>query len=164
MVTLSLELLLLIVTVVLSAISVALAYDTRVFQKRTAIRETLSQLEPFVETNPYFKIKHSLSSFRYLPPRRGVELLFRYISFFESDNAMGGQPRQFHEILQSNPSYPKPRVITDDVKQIEGVDSVEFTDHGLVVQIDSLNPLTVVEIVHQIQRIFRYYLRKPDTQ
>lgn len=162
MVILSIELILLIVTVVLSGISVALSYDTRVFQKRTAIRETLDQLESFAETSPYFKIKHSLADFQYIPPHRGVKILFRYMSFFQSTNAMGGQPRRFHEILQSNTSYPEPQTIIDDVEKIKDVDSAEFTDHGLVVRIDSLSPSIIVEIVHQIQRIFRYYLRKPD--
>jgi len=91
MVQLTLNLLLLVITVILSGLSVGLGYDTRIFQKRTSIREAIEQLDPFVETDPFFKIQHSLIEFEYLSREPSVTILFRYISLFYPENAMGGQ-------------------------------------------------------------------------
>ncbi|GAB3676757.1 hypothetical protein [Halopiger thermotolerans] len=156
------ELVLLVVTVCLSSMNVILAYDTRVFQKRATIREALEQLDPFIEEKPDFKIDHSLIDFRYLSRTQGVTILFRYISLFNATTATGGQPRRFHEILRAGTPFPGPETIIDDVNNIEGVSDSKFTDRGLEVEINSTDPIQIVDIIHQVQRIFRFQLRKSN--
>lgn len=160
----TLELILLVITVALSALSVILAYNSRIFQKRTSIRESIEQLDPFVETDPDFKITHSLVDYNHLPPNQGIVLLFRYISLFNPSSTQGGQPRRFHEILRAGSPFPRPTTIEEEVQSIELVSDAQFTDRGLEVRIKSIDNIKIVEIIHQIQRIFRYQFRTLDTR
>ncbi|WP_430506315.1 hypothetical protein [Haloparvum sp. PAK95] len=162
MVQISLNLLLLFITVGLSGLSVVLAYDTRIFQKRTTIRETIEQIDPFVETEPYFKIKHSLVDFQYLSRPQQVTLLFRYISLFYPENAMGGQPRRFQEIVHSNSVFPDRKTLVTELKAIQDIEQVRFADRGLEVEISTIDPIAIVEVVHRVQRELRTQLKDSE--
>jgi len=75
---------------------------------------------------------------------------------------MGGQPRRFQEIVQSNSVFPDRKTLVTELKTIQDIEHVRFTDRGLEVEITTIDPIAIVEVVHRVQRELRTQLKDSE--
>lgn len=146
------ELLLLLVTIALSALGVYLSLGTHVFQVKTGLRESLEQLDDIL-IGKNTKVRVILHDFAYSPIRNTLPffsdknncvLEFRIHELNGQNIGGAGQPEKVEYFIQDL-SIP-------EIEKLDGVASVDTNPYSMRVRFCSIKPAQCREVSAQIMR------------
>jgi len=146
------ELLLLLVTIVLSALGVYLSLGTHIFQVKTGLRESLEQLDDILIGNNT-KIRVILHDFAYSPIRRAIPIMsdnshcvleFRIHVLNDQNIGGAGQPEKVEYFIEDL-SMP-------EIRDLNDVERIEEQPYSMRVRFNTIEPAELRESSAKIMR------------